>query len=148
MMTMMRRRVRMMMMRRRVRMMIMRRMMWRTHLLPLAASGLERSRPLRGGGLATSAASAEAMATSAASAPQAAVAACDSDTMGVLRLTDEEWCRVVDVIVTEKWRRVVHSLLWWMQARKLWAHLGQRLNQLSGLKMDDGRWLKWALRDK
>ena len=49
---------------------------------------------------------------------------------------------------SEKWRRVVHSLLWWMQARKLWAHLGQRLNQLSGLKMDDGRWLKWALRDK
>ena len=30
--------------------MMMRRMMWRTHLLPLAASGLERSRPLRGGG--------------------------------------------------------------------------------------------------
>ena len=31
---------------------------------------------------------------------------------------------------SEKWRRVVHS------------------NELSGLKMDDGRWLKWALRDK
>ena len=80
----------MVMMRRRVRMMMMRRMMWRTHLLPLAASGLERSRPLRGGGLATSAATAEAMATSAASAPQAAVAACDCrcDSGGVVRLTD------------------------------------------------------------
>ena len=92
MMTMMRRRVRMMMRRRRVRMMMMRRRrMWRIHPLPLAASGLERSRPLRGGGgLATSAASAEAMATSAASAPQAAVAAgdCRCD-MGLLCLTDE-----------------------------------------------------------
>ena len=139
-------------------MMMMRRMMWRTHLLPLAASGLERSSPLRGGGLATSAASAEAMATSAASAPQAAVAACDCrcDTMGVLRLTDEapdgekveKWRILPDGEKVEKWRRVVHSLLWWMQARKLWAHLGQRLCQLGGLKMDDGKWLKWALRDK
>ena len=69
--------------------------------------------------------------------------------------SSEKWRRVVHSLLwwmqarkLEKWRRVVHSLLWWMQARKLWAHLGQRLNQLSGLKMVDGRWLKWALRDK
>ena len=35
-----------------------------------------------------------------------------------------------DADKSEKWRRVVHS------------------NDLSGLKMDDGRWLKWALRDR
>ena len=72
--------------------------------------------------------------------------------------SSEKWRRVVHSLLwwmqarklekLEKWRRLVHSLLRWMRARKLWAHLGQRLNQLSGLKMDVGRWLKWALRDK
>ena len=45
----------------------------------------------------------------------------------------------------EKWRQVVHSLLRWMRTRKVWAALGQKLKALSGLNMDNKKWLEWAL---
>ena len=48
----------------------------------------------------------------------------------------------------EKWRQVVHSLLRWMRTRKVWAALGQKLKALSGLKMDNKKWLEWALGDQ
>ena len=48
----------------------------------------------------------------------------------------------------EKWRQVVHSLLRWMRTRKVWAALGQKLKALSGLNMDNKKWLEWALGDQ
>ena len=48
----------------------------------------------------------------------------------------------------EKWRQVVHSLLRWMRTRKVWAALGQKLKALSGLNMDNKKWVEWALGDQ
>ena len=62
-----------------------------------------------------------------------------------MRRSSEPEAKPEVVVVVEKWRRVVHVLLWWMQWRTPWAELGHRLNALSGLKRND-KWLKWALK--